>query len=241
MSLFQTVVLTIVLALPAVTPVLANNLSNTVDTQVPFTKQKCDSTKVIATTGVIQDGVDGDTFRVKTKTGNYSVRMLGIDTPETHYQGQSQGEWAEKASARMKELLPAGTKVKMEFAPEVCDHFGRVLAHVFKGKTHINKQMVKEGLAVNYCIYPSTAYCEELGEQTGEAIAERRGMFSDPNMELPYDFRRRLRGGAYTYFVGSLQSKEVYHPGPQQERIPVSDRIFFSKEESVVPPYELMD
>jgi micrococcal nuclease len=201
-------------------------------------KISCDKTKPVEKNVYVERTFDGDTVLVRTKSGNLSVRMIGIDTPETHFMGQTQGEWGDIAAARLADHLPPNTKVRLELSPSVCDSYGRLLAHIFVGKRHINQEMAAEGLAVNYCLYPSVDYCEQIGGHTKTAMKQRIGMFSDPTMELPYDFRRRVSGRQSRSFVGNLRTKIVYRPG-NQERVPVDERIFFSGEETIPPEYKL--
>jgi endonuclease YncB( thermonuclease family) len=203
-------------------------------------KMKCDRAHPIGKTATVVNAADGDTINVQTKTGVYAIRMIGMDTPETHYFGHSQGKWGDAAAQRMEEILPAGTKVTLELSPSVCDTYGRVVAHVFKGEMHVNKEMVKEGLAVNYCLYPSVAHCAELGELARQAMEKRLGMFTDSNVELPYDYRRRISHRRETSYVGSLKTKEVYRPG-NEERTPIPERIFFVNEHSIPSPFHLVD
>ena len=203
-------------------------------------KTKCDRKKAVEKNVTVVSTADGDTINIKTRSGVYAVRMIGMDTPETHYFGHNQGKWGEVAADRLAEILPAGTKIRLEFSPSVCDSYGRILAHIFKGELHVNKVMVKEGLAVNYCMYPSVAYCEEIGRLAKNAIQKRLGMFVDSNVELPYDFRRRISKRTQTSFVGSLITKVVYRPG-NQDRTPVDERIFFSSEATVKPPFHVVD
>jgi micrococcal nuclease len=203
-------------------------------------KVKCDRSHPIEKTVTVVSSADGDTINVQSKKGIYAIRMIGIDTPETHYFGHSQGKWGDVAASRMEELLPAGTEVTLELSPSICDMYGRVLAHVFKGKMHVNKEMVAEGLAVNYCLYPSVSHCDELGVLTGQAMEKRIGMFTDSNVELPYDYRRRISHRRETSYVGSLKTKEVYRPG-NEERTPVPERIFFSNEHSIPDSFHLVD
>jgi micrococcal nuclease len=189
----------------------------------------------------VSGGVDGDTAHVKTREGkDYSVRFLSIDTPETHYNGKSQGVWGERATSRLQELLPVGTAVRLEFGPEVCDSNGRVLAHVFKGDMNVNEQMVREGWAVNYCIYPNVEYCEELGALTNQNIRDGRGFMGDPSMQIPYIWRREVSGREYTSYVGDMDSKEVFLPG-HEDRVPVGNRMFFLKESDIEAPYHLVE
>lgn len=203
-------------------------------------KSKCDPNNPIESNVTVLATSDGDTITIKARSGAYAVRMIGMDTPETHYFGHNQGKWGDIAADRMAELLPKGTKVRLEFSPSQCDSYGRVLAHIFKGNIHLNKLMVKEGLAVNYCMFPSVAYCDEIGSLAKNAIKKRLGMFVDSNVELPYDFRRRISKRDQTSYVGSLITKAVYRPG-NQDRTPIDERIFFSNQGSVKAPFHVVD
>src|SRR3989344_8428727 len=107
----------------------------------------CDSNKPIGNSATVQRTVDGDTIYILIKGKSYSVRLLGMDTQETHFQGKSQGRWAEQATEDMGELLPEGTRVKLEFGDVACDNHGRVLAQVFRASDdlHVNAEMLRKG------------------------------------------------------------------------------------------------
>jgi endonuclease YncB( thermonuclease family) len=201
-------------------------------------REKCYADRPLEKSATVEHAVDGDTVFVRISNKSYSVRMLNIDTPETHFEGQSQGKWGELAADRLKAMLPEGTKVTLNFGPEQCDKYGRILAHVFAGKLHTNKEMVREGLAVNLCYYPSVSFCEELGKLTEAAIKNRTGMFSDPNVELPYDFRRRISKRRGTSYVGNIYTKLVVGPERQND-VPVGARVFFPRADMIQPPYRL--
>lgn len=204
-------------------------------------KTKCDPRYPVSSNVTIANGVDGDTARVITPEGkNFSVRFLSIDTPETHYNGKSQGEWGDRAANRLQEILPTGTRVQLEFGDQVCDPNGRVLAYVIKDGVNINEQMVREGWAVNYCIYPNVAHCETLGELTNQNIRDGRGFMGDSSMEIPYIWRRKVSGRAFTSYVGNMETKEVFLPG-HEDRVPVGNRMFFLKKEDIEAPYHLVE
>jgi micrococcal nuclease len=201
---------------------------------------KCNKDTKIDNTAVIQGGVDGDTVHITVSSGTYSVRFLGIDTPETHFQGKSQGKWGDAAAAKMGELLPVGTQVRLEFGAEACDEHGRVLADIWVGNLHTNAEMVRLGLAVNYCVAPEFKYCDEFARDVQNAIDQKLGMFSDPTMELPYDFRRRISKKEQRSYVGNLQTKVVLPPGHQNDT-PVADRVFFFTPDLIQAPYHLQN
>jgi micrococcal nuclease len=186
--------------------------------------------------GKVSKVSDGDTIRVTVGSKNFAVRFLSIDTPETHYEGQTQGFWAEAASKRLTALLAIGTEVELQLDREKCDGYDRVLAYVFKGREMVNETMITEGLAVTYCIYPNIAHCDRLAGVVRGTMQARTGMFSDPALELPYDFRRRVSNRPYEKWVGNLKSKAVLSP-EKVGSVPVWDRIFFMHKEDIEPPY----
>src|SRR4051794_15178485 len=76
--------------------------------------------------------VDGDTIRVVADGDEEYVRMLGIDTPETHRPGVPIECGGPQASRHLEALLPAGTAVTLERDPgqDRVDRYGRLLAYV---------------------------------------------------------------------------------------------------------------
>jgi micrococcal nuclease len=58
--------------------------------------------------------IDGDTIVVHLSTGDESVRMIGVDTPEEVKPNTPVECYATEAAARTAELLPAGTRVRLE-------------------------------------------------------------------------------------------------------------------------------
>jgi len=186
---------------------------------------------------IVLRAIDGDSVEIQSEMGPiYSMRLLGIDTPETHYQGKSQGYWGEQAAERMTDLVPPQTLVRVELEVESCDKFGRVLGQLWRENLHINRQMVAEGWAVNYCIYPNVKYCYEFSDHVARNRAQHRRIFSDPTLDLPYDWRVKLRGGTYDKYVGSIRSQDVFRPN-EIRKVPVEDRIFFMNRAQIRPPY----
>jgi micrococcal nuclease len=76
--------------------------------------------------------VDGDTIRVEVDGREQSVRLLGIDTPETHRPGVGIECGGPEASRNMEALVPSGTRVTLEPDPgqDRVDRYDRLLAYV---------------------------------------------------------------------------------------------------------------
>jgi micrococcal nuclease len=190
--------------------------------------------------GTMISNSDGDTLRMLSKGEKYTVRLLSIDTPELHFLGKSQGHWGEVAREKLAKLLPKETEIRVEVEAEPCDRYGRILGQVFKGKTHINYEMVKAGLAVNLCMFPNEAHCKRFSRAVAKAIETSLGMFSDNTTELPYLWRRAESGKNSAQFVGNQSTFEVFKPG-QEESVPIAERIFFGRKSHIKAPYQLVE
>lgn len=94
--------------------------------------------------------IDGDTVKVRLASGSRrDVRLVGIDTPEVYGGVEC---WGRKASRATKKLLPRGTRVVLTSDPsqDRKDRYGRLLRYVAKGKTDINRKLVRRGHARVY-------------------------------------------------------------------------------------------
>src|SRR3954453_4448588 len=76
--------------------------------------------------------VDGDTVIVHIGSKNESVRLLGIDTPESVKPGTPVQCFALEASARTKQLLRAGTGVGLVGDVDTRRRYGRLLAYLYR-------------------------------------------------------------------------------------------------------------
>ena len=103
--------------------------------------------------GRVTKVVDGDTMDVRlASTGKVRrVRMIGIDTPEVYGGTQCGGP---KASASLKSLTPAGTRVKLvsDRTQDRVDRYGRILRYVVKTSTgrDVNRAQLFRGWARVY-------------------------------------------------------------------------------------------
>ena len=93
--------------------------------------------------------VDWDTIKVKDSTDTeYSVRMIGLDSPESYATrfGYTECFWKE-ASEHLKELLKDADRVTLETDPTQWefDKYDRMLAYVFLDWVNINQKMIADG------------------------------------------------------------------------------------------------
>lgn len=194
---------------------------------------KC-SRDVTQLQGQVSKISDGDTIQIKNQTGAYTIRLLGIDTPELHFQGHSQGEWAEKATQELERKIPIGTKVDVVFDREPCDNYGRHLGYVMKGTVDINAEQIESGVAVNYCIYPNLQKCQEYALRMERVIEKGDSFVSE--IQLPYEFRWESSGRGAEKPVADIRGTDVFDPA-RYTSIPIPFRLFFMDWSSVAPPY----
>lgn len=93
--------------------------------------------------------VDGDTIKVSDLG---TLRLIGIDTPETKDPRKDVQCFGSEASAKAKELLE-GKKVYLKFDEEnsTKDKYNRTLAYIYTEEgLDFNAEMIKQGFAYAY-------------------------------------------------------------------------------------------
>ena len=122
---------------------------------------------------------DGDTIDVDFGGDVEPVRLLGIDTPETHHPTKPVECFGAEASARTAELLPEGTEVHLVRDVEARDRYGRLLAYVYRAEDDlfVNRSLAEDGYADVLDIAPNGAHAAELARAVSTARAEGRGLW----------------------------------------------------------------
>ncbi len=122
--------------------------------------------------------VDGDSVRLCSRSGKgYTVRFLGIDTPESVHPTKPEQCFGKQASARVAALV-SGKPVRLEFdeAMGMREKYGRLLAYVYlPDGTMLNRQLIQEGLA-DENTYSRKPYKYQREFKDLQETASRRGM-----------------------------------------------------------------
>ena len=176
---------------------------------------------------------DGDTLDIKLTSGPFKgkitrVRMLNIDTPESVFQGLSQGPIAEEASKVLKtKLAPIGTKVKVEYGPVTLGPWRRSLATIYRGRKNINRELIRLGLAFPIFFAPHIDKHRSYWRAANEAKKKRRGVW-DPKekVEVPHRFRLKNSNRNEANFVGHMKTKTIV-PGSYINFVPEKELVFF--------------
>jgi micrococcal nuclease len=124
--------------------------------------------------------VDGDTIVVDDGHGPRTIRLLGIDTPETVHPEKPVECYGPEASAYSKRLL-TGRSVALVYDRERTDRYGRLLAYVYlegPAAVFVNARLVERGLARTLSMAPNLAHRDDLALLERRAALAGRGLWS---------------------------------------------------------------
>jgi micrococcal nuclease len=124
--------------------------------------------------------VDGDTIDVIIGGHDERVRLLGIDTPEIHVVDGPPECFGPEAAEHTASLLPPGTEVRLERDVVGRDHYGRLLAHVYRlpDGLLVNEEVLRHGYARPLTIEPNHVFAARYVAATAAAEADGLGLWS---------------------------------------------------------------
>jgi micrococcal nuclease len=135
--------------------------------------------------------VDGDTLRINYQGREESIRLIGIDAPESRpnkkaeKDAQRSGEdlktilaMGKKSTGYVKTLVKPGDKMSIEFDVQTRDKYGRLLGYVYlsNGKM-LNEEIVKAGYANVMTVPPNVKHQERFLRAYREARENGRGLW----------------------------------------------------------------
>jgi micrococcal nuclease len=125
--------------------------------------------------GTIVRVVDGDTVRVRVDGQERSVRLIGIDTPETHKPGVRVECGGREASANAERLAPVGAQATLTPDPsqDSVDRYGRLLAYVYVNHRSLQLEQVYAGWAEVY-VYRGHPFARTTAYERAQAVARRQ-------------------------------------------------------------------
>lgn len=201
--------------------------------------------------------VDGDTIKISPAImGSDTIRFVNMDTAETYHLdaydeslitsdlNQNQKYYGELAKKALNEKLTAGMDITVKVNKDhITDDYERVLGQVIRtsDNVNVNLEMVREGFAATYFIWPVLSMEDYNMFQSAVKAAQDAGLGmwnkENPQMELPFAFRARYDGKGFLRYVGNSDTKVFYDP-QNYDQIPVDKRIFFTKEEAIAQGYK---
>lgn len=124
--------------------------------------------------------VDGDTVVVRIGAREESVRLIGIDTPESVARDRPNECFGVEASHRLAELLPPGTDVDLTRDVEPRDVYDRLLAYVQRTSDglFVNAAQVGEGYAIARDFPPNTTHRDDFERAERAARTASLGLWA---------------------------------------------------------------
>ena len=164
--------------------------------------------------------VDGDTIRVLRGGKRVTVRLIGIDAPETNHPNKPVEPWGPQATAFARQALD-GQWVTLEYGEGPRrDRYHRTLAYVrLADGTLFNETLVRLGHARAYTRFPF-AYKDQFRAAEREARDARRGLWS---------LTAAQPAGPV---IGNRRSRVYHLPGQQHyDAVSRKNRVYFNSEE----------
>ncbi len=182
---------------------------------------------------VVSTVFDGDTIVVVRGGREVTVRLIGVDTPETGRPDTPVQFYGPEASDFTRRAL-LGKQVRLEFeAPDrpggATDKYGRTLAYVITGEgTNFNLELVRLGYGRAYTKYPFR-YQRAFVKADRDARKAGVGMWNKNERAAWSDPARRGT------VIGNIKS-HIYHlPGQTgYDRVREKNRIYFPTEEEAL-------
>lgn len=148
---------------------------------VSFTATSSATQGVSGEKAVVVKVVDGDTIEVLLNGEQKTVRLIGIDTPETVDPRRPVGCFGKEASNETKSLLN-GKEVILQKDVSETDKYKRLLRYVYlpleNGQTlFVNDYLVREGFAKVLTYPPDVKFNEQFRAAEKEARDNNRGLW----------------------------------------------------------------
>ncbi|CAM4286203.1 micrococcal nuclease [Paenibacillus endophyticus] len=127
----------------------------------------------------VTDFIDGDTFKIQAGSEETTIRLLYVDTPETHTPNNEPEAFGLEASAFTKDLLSESQEIKLTFDKEQKDRFERTLAVVeLKDGRILNELLLESGLAKVLIVEPNVKMENAYKQLEQQAKQNKKGIWS---------------------------------------------------------------
>ena len=179
---------------------------------------------------LVTDVIDGDTIIVLRGRRQETVRLIGVDAPETgrpdtpvQFCGPEATDFTRRSLLRQRVTLEFESPDRPGGAQ---DRYHRTLAYVFTdGGENFNLKLVRLGYGRVYSRYPFR-YQRSFEEAQRDARRSGAGMWNEEHRKAWSDPSRRGR------IIGNLRTGIYHVPGQQHyQDIREKNRIYFGTEE----------
>ena len=153
---------------------------------------------------------DGDTIILEN---DQRVRLLGINTPEIESRHRADEPGGKAAKTWLTEQI-RDQKIYLEFDLEKRDKYKRLLAHVFLNDgTHINLELIKNGLAFVSIIPPNLRYANKFSRAQKQAEQNKIGLWKLPRYQAQALSKIVSNNRGWRRYIGipkTIKSRQKY-------------------------------
>lgn len=124
--------------------------------------------------------IDGDTVAVDMAGTKETIRLIGIDTPETHDPRKQVQCFGEAAANFTKNLIGSNNvRLESDSLSTNRDRYDRLLRYVYlPSGTLVNAEIIKQGYGFAYLSFPFTK-SDEFRQYQTDARQQGKGLWSD--------------------------------------------------------------
>lgn len=177
------------------------------------------------TSATVTRVIDGDTIEVEIDGREYTLRYIGINTPETVDPRRPVECFGHEASTFNKQLV-LGKTVGLEKDVSETDAFGRLLRYVWLDDEMVNATLIREGYAQASAYPPDVKYQGLFSSLQVEAAAAGRGLWGAACDETPPPTPSGTVPGACDYSSTSeprIKGNISYRTGEKIYHVPGGD------------------
>jgi micrococcal nuclease len=163
------------LAVIATVTFVVNLYENRVEVPLETTNSTADVYKVTAV-------IDGDTIKINKDGKEETLRLIGIDTPETDPIYNKVECYSKEATTEtISKLLNKTVQIEQDKSQASRDKFDRLLVYVFIDGQNFNEHLIRQGFAKEYTYAGAYKYQKEF--RAAESIARDGafGLWSEEN------------------------------------------------------------
>ncbi len=143
-------------------------------------------------TATVVKVIDGDTIKVRYQGQDVSVRLIGIDTPESRANKKANKDamrsgqdvntitaMGKQATAYAKSMVHPGDIISIEFDVQKRDKYGRLLGYVYLSDGRmLNEEIIRAGYASAMTIPPNVKHQTRFLNAYKDARENRRGLWN---------------------------------------------------------------
>jgi endonuclease YncB( thermonuclease family) len=123
--------------------------------------------------------IDGDTITIKIEGKNETIRLIGLDTPETSDPRTGVQCFGKEATAKLKAVIGKRVSIEKDAGEGERDKYDRLLAYVYSEEgILLNKYLIEQGYAYEYTYKTPYKYQKEFKAAEADAKAKKRGLWA---------------------------------------------------------------